>query len=808
MNSRRNHLATALLAGVLTLSALGGIVFVGGAQAALNTRFGHSTTSLHLAAPLDRSFARQGLFRSPLEWRPQSSSTQWALASGANPQSPNGVIQGVSCQSSSSCEAVGSSQSDLDEPLLLAEVWNGETWTTQSVPRPSGSISSELLAVSCTAASACVAVGDYGLPNGNLLSFAETWNGVNWTLRHTANPAGNQGATLTAVSCISAGCEAVGYYYDADFNQLALAEVWNGSNWKIQKTPDPTTTNGAQLTGVSCTTLGCEAVGFYGTDGGKYNAAFAEAWNGLAWSSQTVPEPSDSNAHATNLESVSCVSSAKCEAVGGYDNKSGFLVALTEVWNGISWAAQPAPNPSASNGLELNVVSCVSSNVCAAVGFENYGRSGDSAGVVEVWDGVNWVLQSNPDPGGSAFVALATVSCPVSGFCESAGFDVNSAGEQTVLAEGTTASGWVAQRAPNADGNSGAQLAGVSCAKRTACEAVGQYNVFGAGNAWAEGLTGGSWKLQLAPNPRGGSNSELNAVSCRSASRCEAVGDYLNGVAKSLTLGELWNGHRWTVQRTPNPHGSLASTLDGVSCSSSTNCEAVGQRGLTHYFVLAEHWNGHSWDLQKTPKARGIDNELQAVSCASKTRCEAVGQYTRNSKSGLLLAEGWNGHKWAVQTISAPRGTQKAVLNGVSCTSANACEAVGSYEHGHGVRPLAEAWNGHKWSLQRAVRPGSSNDFSEFDSVSCTSKNACEATGDHLSFSSFDQFVVAEVWNGHSWRKQNALTPDGFASGASVSCSSKNLCRVVGVFDPPEPSLEEPYGLGSATVPLIETFRG
>ena len=823
MNLHPHRIATVLFAAALTLSVGGGVALADSAHTGKAMRAEARQVrlvdisradaaqgfALHRVTPVESSLARQSLFRSPLKWSPDTSSTQWSPTSVFNPASPNGVIQGVSCLSATSCEGVGSYQNAQDQPVLLAEVFSGGKWTAQSVPKPVGSVSSELLDVSCTAVDACVAVGDYGTADGNLVPLAELWNGVGWTVR-LPNPADNQGGTLAAVSCTGTTCEAVGYYFNNAGDQLDLAELWNGSSWKIQTTPDPTATNSDQLNGVSCTTLGCEAVGSYGTGSeGLDSASFAVVWNGVEWSSQTIPEPSDSNDQGTTLESVSCVSTIACEAVGSYTNKTDFEVALAEVWNGVDWAVQPTVNPAASTELSLQVVSCVAKNACAAVGIENYGRASDTAGVAEVWNGLDWALQSTADPDGSANTSLGTVSCPVAGFCEAGGEYVNSAGDSTALMEGTTHGGWAVQAAPGGSGNFGAQLAGVSCSSKSACEAVGEYNANnsnGEDNPWAEQWSGGRWKLQVAPEPRGYSNSELKAVSCRSASRCEAVGDYLDSAGDNLTLAELWNGHRWTVQKTANPSGSLTSVLAGVSCTSSTDCEAIGTEAGVDPSVLVEHWNGHKWDLQKTPKTAGIGGDLRAVSCVSAKNCEAVGQYLHNENSSFLLAEAWSGHKWALQRVPAPKGSHNALLNGISCTSSDDCEAVGTYVHGQEERPLAEAWNGHKWAIQSTVNPDSSGDVSLLDAVSCTAKNACEAVGYHLSLDSFGQYTLVEVWNGHTWRRQSSATPGsgGTASSLGVSCVSKNLCRMVGYYDVNVAAADMQL---LATVPLIETFR-
>ena len=811
-----HRIAAFLLASGLALCAIGGTAFADGAHLANQRLDGASRLDPPAGLALEQvslarsSSARQGMFRNPLKWSPDSASAEWTAVSTSNPEAPNGSINGVACTSSTNCEAIGSSQNGGDQPVLLAQVWNGASWTTQSVPRPAGSVSAELIDIAYVNADDCVAVGDYGTSNGNLSPLSEVWDGAKWTRVFAPAPSGNTGATLTGVSCLGTVCEAVGYYYDDEDNQLALAEALIGGSWRIQKTPDPTKTNGAQLNSVSCSAGGCEAVGYYGTGSeGFDDSSFAEVWNGAVWSSQKVPEPSDSSAQDTELQSVSCVSGLACEAVGSYANKTGFAVALAEVWNGLAWKVQTAANPADSTGLSLQVVSCVATDACAAVGSDDYGRGEDAAGVAEIWNGADWAAQSTADPGRSADVSLGAVSCVASGFCEAGGAYVNSSGDQKVLAEDASGGRWLAQPAPNGQsGNYGSQLAGVSCAKISACEAVGSYqanNATDESKAWAEQFSGGRWKLQFVPGPRGYSNSQLKAVSCTSASRCEAVGVYVDSAENDLTIAELWNGRSWTLQRSANASGDPDSLLAGVSCTSRNNCEAVGARGGASTLVLAEHWNGHKWDVQGTPKTKGIGGGLRAVSCASAKHCEAVGEYLHSASSEVPLAEAWNGHKWALQPVPEPKGAHNTLLNGISCISSNNCEAVGTYVHGEGERPLAELWNGHKWAVQSTINPGSPGDISLLAAVSCTAKNACEAVGYHVSFITFDQYTLVEVWNGHSWRRQSAATPGGYtASPAAVSCASKRLCRLVGDYQAPSAALEQSF----ASEPLIETYRG
>jgi hypothetical protein len=79
--------------------------------------------------------------------------------------------------------------------------------------------------------------------------------------------------------------------------------------------------------------------------------------------------------------------------------------------------------------------------------------------------------------------------------------------------------------------------------------------------------------------------------------------------------------------------------------------------------MLAEHWNGRRWALMKTPSPQGtVSATLRSVSCASRKACTAVGHsYFRPSQRGYYiaryhqgLAERWNGRRWAIRKLPVP----------------------------------------------------------------------------------------------------------------------------------------------------------
>ncbi|HET9118726.1 MAG TPA: hypothetical protein VFN75_11735, partial [Pseudonocardiaceae bacterium] len=112
--------------------------------------------------------------------------------------------------------------------------------------------------------------------------------------------------------------------------------------------------------------------------------------------------------------------------------------------------------------------------------------------------------------------------------------------------------------------------------------------------ALAEVWNGSSWSVMDAASPT--TNTELNAISCPSASFCVAVGQYVtsDGSAEQ-SLSEVWNGSTWAAITAPSP--SAASELLGVSCTSQSFCAAVGrynqygqQNSLAYDLTLIAEW--------------------------------------------------------------------------------------------------------------------------------------------------------------------------------------------------------------------------
>src|SRR5262250_685720 len=184
----------------------------------------------------------------------------WSITPSPNPRAGNGVLNAVSCPTTSVCMAVGLHVRASGLGVTLAERRSGGVWAVQSTPNPAGAAASALNGVSCPSGSACTAVGQFAVGSGAQRTLAERWNGRSWRIQRTPNPAGSPSSRLSAVACPAADtCTAVG-----TSNSKLLVERWDGARWRIQPAPVPHGAQFSELNGVTCTgAASCVAVGDY-----------------------------------------------------------------------------------------------------------------------------------------------------------------------------------------------------------------------------------------------------------------------------------------------------------------------------------------------------------------------------------------------------------------------------------------------------------------------------------------------------------------------------------------------------------------
>ncbi len=549
-----------------------------------------------------------------------------------------------------------------------------------------------------------------------------------------------------------------------------------------------------------------------------------QARTSSGWSIVRTPNSVSSSLHLGSLDAVACANSSACIAVGSGVNDRANGIAIAATWNGTAWTARPTAHVHGAVAAALAAVSCIAANACIAVGDELDG-AGMGLPLIERWDGSIWSVQASPVGRGGS---LAGVSCVSATACMAVGATSNAAGSTVSLAERWDGVTWSIVPTPAIAGAPFTILSAVSCSAAAACTAVGSTTapVFGA---VAERWNGSAWSLQAMATPGDGEEGFMTGVSCTSATSCIGAGDYINSSFTYVTLAERWNGTAWTVQPTPNPSGAFLLQVTGLACSSASACTAVGwtdSGALVMHFdgstwqlqptpppsgppfvtpmlngvscggagacisvgsfagTLAERWNGTAWSLTSTPNMPGVLNsDLVSVACSTSDSCMAVGNQETSAGGQTSLAETWNGTSWSIQKTPAVSGALTVMLSGVTCTSSNACVAVGWYASTAGTQePLAESWNGHAWTIHATPTPAGATQ-AVLAGVSCMTATSCVAVGSQENATGH-QLPLTERWSGGAWTMQSTPMPASALQGRliSISCAAATSCVAVGEY--------------------------
>jgi hypothetical protein len=203
----------------------------------------------------------------------------------------------------------------------LAEQWNGSAWSVLPVPNPRAENGSALTAVDCLAPTSCEAEGNYDYADVDQSVFASSWDGTQWTSQKQVNPGGQSFNADNSLSCTSSqACTSVGIW--TNIGSRGLAERWDGTGWHRETVPAPVKAQLSDLNGVSCPQADeCIAVGDSADNLNDYpDVTMAEVWDGTAW--RISPTPTPTGFVGNSLSGVSCWSFSNCVAVGGSENTS------------------------------------------------------------------------------------------------------------------------------------------------------------------------------------------------------------------------------------------------------------------------------------------------------------------------------------------------------------------------------------------------------------------------------------------------------------------------------------------------------
>ncbi|MGN6872784.1 MAG: hypothetical protein ACTHMY_30710 [Solirubrobacteraceae bacterium] len=290
------------------------------------------------------------------------------------------------------------------------------------------------------------------------------------------------------------------------------------------------------------------------------------------------------------------------------------------------------------------------------------------------------------------------------------------------------------------------------------------------------------WSLQTVPNEPFTTGNFLDGVSCSATNNCFAVGGEKSGGQPSF-LVQHYNGSNWAVQTFAGPAGVTFSQLTGVSCPTNSFCMAVGSYSPAAgaRVPLVFTFNGSSWQQQSVPLGSSSTTaSLNDVSCWSNTFCMLVGQF---DSAGLTAAWSWNGSSF---TLRRTGGFFPADLTSVSCTSQTFCAAVGftgvQFTRGI-VDPFAIFYNGSSWSGPAVPIPNNSPN-SLLTGVSCPTATDCQAVG---QFAGSGEHTFGERYDGSSWTLQSTPPTGGtnaaFGNQGAASCAELYFCWAIGAYN-------------------------
>jgi hypothetical protein len=297
-------------------------------------------------------------------------------------------------------------------PLLLAGLLAGPgpaavTAACQSrppsQPRNPSRVNNGLNGV--TMISACnVWVVGHATENGVLRALIEHWNGSAWKVVRSPSP--GKSDFLSSVDALSpADIWAVGQYVSRTGHKTLILH-WNGIRWRQVPSPSPGRRLEA-LTGVAAVSAAdAWAVGLYGSGSGSgsRDKTLILHWNGKRWARAASPSP----APLSELTGVTAASARDVWAVGDYAGRSTDRTLILH-WNGRRWSRVTSPNPVPDS--QLRGVTAISARDAWAVGsyFSDFNKN-----LVLHWNGVSWRRVPAPNlinhPNGNLLLAVAAVS--------------------------------------------------------------------------------------------------------------------------------------------------------------------------------------------------------------------------------------------------------------------------------------------------------------------------------------------------------------------------------------------------------------
>lgn len=522
-----------------------------------------------------------------------------------------------------------------------------------------------------------------------------------------------------------------------------------------------------------------------------------------------VPSPNASTGD-NYLSAVDAISNNDVWAVGYYLTMGRYLT-LTQHWDGTQWSIVPSPNPGLHDNY-LYSISAVSPTDIWAVGTFNNDPVYSATHLLTLhWDGTQWNVISNPDPGGNYANSLYSVKAFASADVWSTGFyRYNSWYDLRMHWTGQ----WVVSSTP---AQPYGYLYGIDGLSSGDIWTVGGSRFTSYAIPLIEHFTNGTWTIMSAPTPSQSEDSFLYGVTVIASDDIWAVGSRGNYGQPQHSFAEHWDGTQWSLMPVPD-----RGKLSGIKALAPNDIWAVGEGAFLHWDgatwtpitdlanggltgidalapdniwavgtqvvdgikkTLIEHYSPncltatpsftptptltptstpcvHTWTTIPSLNMGTGDNVLNAVSVNAPDDVWAVGYYSTTGRYKTLI-EHWNGTVWSI--IPGPNpGTYDNVLRGVSAVSTTDAWAVGDYSNDPTYiarHVLTLHWDGTQWNIVPNPDPGA-NGTNYLNGVKALASNDVWAVG---SYTTTSRTELTMHWDGTQW-----LQRDSFASPAGI----------------------------------------
>ncbi|MCL6105731.1 MAG: fibronectin type III domain-containing protein, partial [Actinobacteria bacterium] len=348
---------------------------------------------------------------------------------------------------------------------------------------------------------------------------------------------------------------------------------------------------------------------------------------------------------------------------------------------------------------------CDTETNCIVVGGSSIGPLGGSSAqfapiILQTTDsGATWSNSSFTMPPGISAGFLFSVACPTSSVCIAVGTGYSSSNQLSPLMLESTDQGttwqYVALSSFSID-----NLYGISCMSATNCIAVGVSSTAGAPEIIRTVDGGVSWQTVSVPTSPSFTNYTLFQVTCPNGLSCVGVG-IEGGPAGSAGMAVVTadGGSTWSLDQVTPVVANVATLLDGVGCTSATNCIAGGvattsPSSSSPQTVSAVTYTttdgGVTWQQKSLPSApSGQQSGIRGATCVISGPCYLAGFYWQPSPSSSnpntyitapLLDESTDqGTTWqSASPPTPPSNTDVYAFAGISCENAALCFATGA----------------------------------------------------------------------------------------------------------------------------------